>query len=286
MRVDAHMHFWRFDPVEYPWIGSEPVLRQDRMPAEAHGLIKSHGFDACVAVQARTTAGETTFLLQLAAAFPWIRAVIGWTDLCDPRLPGRLDEWDDHARLAGFRCVLQHDPCAAELVSSTAFRAGVQALQQRSLLYELLVTVEQLGFMYDFCRANDAHWLVLDHLGKPDIRNRQLGVWVERVKPIARLPHVVCKLSGMVTEANDASGQLDERHIKEYLDAALDLFGPERLMFGSDWPVCLLVSPYPRTVQLMERWTSRLAPTEQAMIWGANATRVYGIKDHLRPTGG
>lgn len=286
MRVDAHMHFWRFDPAEYPWIGSEPVLRQDRLPADALGLLKSHDIDACVAVQARTTEGETTYLLELAAAFPWIRAVIGWTDLCDPLLPSRLAEWSADSRLAGFRYVLQHDPGAAELVSSAPFRAGVRALQQRSLLYELLVTVGQLAFMFDFCRANDEHWLVLDHLGKPDIRKRQLRTWIDRVVPIAKLPHVVCKLSGWITEANDAAGEFDGRHIEEYFDAALDLFGPERLMFGSDWPVCLLVSPYARTVQVVERWASKLSRSEQAMIWGANATRVYGIKDHLRTTGG
>src|SRR3954469_20935375 len=218
MRVDAHMHFWRFDPVDYPWIGPEEVLRQDRLPAEAQGLLRSHGIEACVAVQARTTESETSFLLQLATAFPWIRAVIGWTDLCDPLLPGRLAESSEDSRLAGFRYVLQHDPGAAALVSSAPFRDGVQALQRRSLIYELLVTVEQLVFMLDFCRANDGHWLVLDHLGKPDFRNRQLRSWVERVKPIAKLPHVVCKLSGLVTEANDAAGQIDESHIKEYLD--------------------------------------------------------------------
>lgn len=278
MRVDSHVHFWRFEPDEYPWISAEmEVLKCDRLPAEARIAFDERRIDRCVAVQARENEQETDFLLELASTYAWIGAVIGWVDLCDANLWQRLERWAHHKRLAGFRHILQHDPAAGALVSSSEFRRGVRQLQNRSMLYELLISADQLPLVYDFCRENDRHWLVLDHLGKPDIRNRQFETWVRDVKPLARLPHVICKLSGMLTEANDASGSFDEVHLHKYLEAALDLFGPQRLMFGSDWPVCLLVRSYNETTEVLERWSSKLAPIDREWIWGRTAVRVYRL---------
>jgi L-fuconolactonase len=287
MRIDSHVHFWRFIPEDYPWMNAEmDVLKCDRLPADARKLLDDNQVDACIAVQARLHERETDFLLELAQTYPWIAGVIGWVDLTDEELPARLERWQSSKRLKGFRHILQDNPAAASLVGSDAFRRGVRLLQDRSLLYELLISADQLPLVTDFARNLDAHWLVLDHLGKPDIRNRQFDAWLRDVSPLARLPHVACKLSGIVTEANDAHGEFDEAHIRPYLDAALGLFGAERLMFGSDWPVCSLVASYAETTGLLERWSATLPARERAWIFGKTAARIYGLEEPAQKPGG
>jgi L-fuconolactonase len=278
MRIDSHVHFWRFEAHEYPWMSSDmQALKCDRLPPDARILFDHKHIDACVAVQARMHEQETDFLLELAEACPWIVAVIGWVDLTDEQLPEHLDRWRYSKRLAGFRHILQDNPAAASLTASENYRRGVRVLQRRSMLYEILISADQLPLVTDFCRVLDGHWLVLDHLGKPDIRNRGLDSWLRDVTPIARLPHVVCKLSGLVTEANDAHGAVDEAHIEQYLDSALELFGARRLMFGSDWPVCSLVASYAETTQIIERWSAKLSAVERDWIWGNTAAQIYGL---------
>jgi len=278
MRIDSHVHFWRYEPSDYPWMSADmDAIKRDRMPLDARSLFDQKQIDACVAVQARMQEFETDFLLGLAQTRPWIAAVIGWVDLADERLPERLERWRAAKHLKGFRHILQNDPAADSLVNGEDFRRGVRTLQARSLLYEVLISADQLPLVVDFCRAMDRHWLVLDHLGKPDIRNRQFDAWVRDVTPLADLPHVVCKLSGIVTEANDAQGAYDESHIQRYLDAALELFGARRLMFGSDWPVCSLVASYAVTTQIIERWSAKLSTVERDSIFGNTAAHVYEI---------
>jgi L-fuconolactonase len=278
MRVDSHIHFWRFDPREYPWMSADmQVLKRDRLPDDVRPLLDQAGIDGCVAVQARMSEPETDFLLDLALRYPWIVAVIGWVNLCDGQLARRLERWADHGKLSGFRHVLQGDPNAGALVSSAEFQRGVALIQSRKMIYELLVTADQFPAITPFTRKSDQHWLVLDHLGKPDIRNRRIDSWRQDLAPIAALPHVVCKLSGLVTEANDATGKFDADHLREYLDVALEMFGPQRLMFGSDWPVCLLVSEYAECADIIERWSSRLSAADREWIWGRTAAHVYGL---------
>jgi L-fuconolactonase len=280
MRIDSHVHFWSFAPRDYPWMSADMgMLKRDRLPPDARELLQQQRIDACIAVQARTSETETDFLLELAEAHPWIAAVVGWVDLADERLPQRLERWRDAKRLAGFRHILQNDPAAASIVESADFRRGVRLLHERSILYEILISADQLPLMVDFCRALDSHWLVLDHLGKPDIRKRQFDSWLRDVTLLAQLPHVVCKLSGIVTEANDANGAFDETHIRRYLDAALELFGAQRLMFGTDWPVCTLVASYAVTTKIIERWCSKLSAADRDWLWGDTAAKVYGLDE-------
>ena len=278
MRVDSHIHFWRFDPKEYGWMSADmQVLKRDRLPEDVRPLLTAAGIDSCVAVQARMSEQETDFLLELATRHPWIAAVIGWVDLRDEQLSRRLDRWAGSDRLIGFRHVLQNDPNARALVDSAAFRRGVALTQSRSMVYELLISAGQLPAVTDFSRCSDGHWLVLDHLGKPDIRNRQIATWRRDLAPLAALPHVVCKLSGLVTEANDANGKFDANHVRDYLDVALEMFGAQRLMFGSDWPVCLLVGSYAEVADVIERWSARLTASDREWIWGNTAAHVYGL---------
>jgi L-fuconolactonase len=252
-------------------------LKRDWLPDDVRPLLDAVHVDSCVAVQARMSEQETDFLLDLAARYPWIAAVIGWVDLCDPKLAQRLAQWEQSGKLIGFRHVLQNDLNAGALVASAEFQRGVELIQSRAMIYELLVSADQFPSITEFSRRSDGHWLVLDHLGKPNVRDRQIDSWRRDLAPIAALPHVVCKLSGLVTEANDAKGQFDANHLRDYLDVALEMFGPQRLMFGSDWPVCLLVASYAEVADIIERWASRLSAMDREWIWGGTAAHVYGL---------
>lgn len=277
-RIDSHQHFWRYDPAEYDWIDAQMrVLRRDFLPPDLRPLLDARSIDRCIAVQARTLEKETDFLLSLAAQHPWIAAVIGWVDLRASDVEERVDRWNGARKLAGFRHVLQ-----AEVIPTDgpddAFGRGVAMLQKKEFIYELLLVSPQLRAMAEFCRTHDRHWLVLDHLGKPDIRNGGHAQWRRDLEPIAALPHVVCKLSGMVTEATDTKGTFDPAELTAYLDTALELFGPGRLLFGSDWPVCLLAAPYAQVADIVEGWAGKLSVSERAALWGENATRVYRLE--------
>lgn len=276
-RIDSHQHFWRYEPNEYEWIDEQMgVLRRDFVPPDLRPLLDAQKIDQCIAVQARTTEEETDFLLRLAGEYPWIAAVIGWVDLRADDLQRRMDRWSGARKLAGFRHILQ-----AELIPASgpdaSFCRGVAMVQKKELIYELLLRSPQLHAMAEFCRVHDAYWLVLDHLGKPNIRDRGYADWRRDIEPIAALPHVVCKVSGMVTEAMDAKGVFSPADLTAYLDAVLELFGPERLMFGSDWPVCLLAAPYARVAGIVEQWAAKLSVSERDALWSGTARRVYRL---------
>lgn len=296
--IDSHQHFWRYDPAEYAWIdASMGVLRRDFMPPDLRPLLDARRIEQCIAVQARTTEEETDFLLALAAEYPWIAAVIGWVDLRADDVQRRVDRWSGAHKLRGFRHILQGEHIPPD-GPDAAFCRGVAMLQKRELIYELLLRSPQLHAMAEFCRVHDSYWLVLDHLGKPNIRDRAFAQWRRDLEPIAALPHVVCKVSGMVTEAMDAStakvtsvdGRVETasaafdqtssfkpEDLPMFMDAVLELFGPERLMFGSDWPVCLLAAPYSQVAEIVEQWAAKLSASERDALWGDTARRVYRL---------
>jgi L-fuconolactonase len=276
-RIDSHQHFWRYDPVEYDWIDAQMgVLQRDFLPPDLRPLLDAQRIEQCIAVQARTIDDETDFLLALAVEYPWIMAVIGWVDLRADDLERRLDRWNPARKLAGFRHVLQAEVIPAD-GPDAAFCRGVATLQKRELIYELLLRSPQLHAMAEFSRTHDSYWLVLDHLGKPNIHGGGYAQWRRDLEPIAALPHVVCKVSGMVTEAMDAKGAFKPEDLTAYLDTTLELFGPERLMFGSDWPVCLLAAPYAQVAGIVEQWAARLSASERDALWGDTARRIYGF---------
>lgn len=278
MRIDAHQHFWRYRAQDYPWIthGME-ALRADHLPTDLAPLLARHGVDASIAVQARADEAETDFLLELAQDEARIAGVIGWVDLRAPDLPRRLARWDGAVKLKGFRHLVQDEPDAAACLRCDAFNRGVAQLQQSGNVYELLLRAPHLGAAPAFCAANDAHWLVLDHLGKPEVGGHGDAEWQRHLAALARMPHVVCKLSGLVTEIG--SRNVFDAMFHRYLDAALELFGAQRLLFGSDWPVCLLKASYARVYELIAGWAQRLSANEAAAVFGGNAMRVYGLAE-------
>ncbi|HEY5810743.1 MAG TPA: amidohydrolase family protein [Povalibacter sp.] len=278
MRIDAHQHFWRFHPQEYPWMNADmAVLRRDWLPSDLRPLLEQQRLESCIAVQARASEAETDFLLMLSTRYPWIAGVVGWVDLRAANLVDRLERWHDAPNLVGFRHQLQDEPDVAAFAGDKEFRRGVRAMQQRSLVYDVLIYANQLSAVSSFCADHASHWLVLDHLGKPAIRDVDHAAWRRDLQQLASMPHVSCKVSGLVTEAIDAAGQLNTDHLRRYLDTALELFGAQRLMFGSDWPVCLLAAPYARVGALIDSWTAHLSPDERAAIWGGTARRVYSL---------
>jgi len=277
MRIDAHQHFWRYDADDYPWIGrGMDILRRDWLPQDLRPLLDEHAIDACIAVQARADEAETGFLLQLANGHDWIVAVIGWVDLRSDDLELRLARWGDERKLAGFRHLLQDETDVAATLAQPAFNRGVSAVQDRAQVFELLVRgADQLAATPAFCARHDQHWLVLDHLGKPAMGGTEDDRWQAALRELAAMPHVLCKLSGLVTEV--VAQELDDRVLRRYLDTALESFGPQRLMFGSDWPVCLLRAPYAEVYRIVDAWARALGDDVQTQLWGGNAARCYGV---------
>lgn len=261
------------------------ALAVDRTPGHLLPQLSACGFTGAIAVQARATVDETRFLLELARRNDWIRGVVGWEDLTCEGLGERLQDWRAEPRLCGWRHQVQDEPDAAAFLGCAAFGRGMALLQRQGWAYDLLVFHHQMEAAAAFCARHDAHWLVLDHLGKPPLavlarEQAAFGHWQARLGRFAALPHVACKLSGLVTEADWRAG-LDgagRACLLRCLDMALQVFGPQRLMFGSDWPVCLLAAPYATVFELVDGWaSSRLSASEREALWGGTAARCYGL---------
>lgn len=269
-RIDAHQHFWRYQTEEYRWIdASMAPLQRDFMPPQLAKERAALGIDGSVLVQARQSQQETQWLLELSADDPAIAAVVGWIDLAAGELPHELEKLAMQPKLRGFRHQIQDESDPAGWMQQVAIGRGMQQIQRQGYVYDLLVTHRQLAAAHRFAARHDNHWLVLDHFGKPDL-SAGVSAWVAAVAPLAAMPHVCCKLSGLLTEPQPDGGNLID-----YYSAALELFGSERLMFGSDWPVCLLNGGYHHGWQLCQRAIVDLPAGQQAAILGANACRIY-----------
>jgi L-fuconolactonase len=277
MRIDAHQHFWRYRPETHAWIGdSMAVLKRDFLPGDLGQLLRDAGFDGCVAVQASQSLEETRFLLGLADRHPFVRGVVGWVDLVSPDLDRQLEPFAAHPRFRGVRHIAQDEPDDAWLARGDVVR-GIKRLSGYGLTYDILVYARQLPAAVELARRLPDQPFVLDHVAKPEIRAARLEPWRRDLRQLASLPHVFCKLSGLVTEA-DWDGWTPES-IRPYMDVALEAFSPGRLMIGSDWPVCLLGGPYPRVVGLARDFVSTLSPSEQAAVLGGTAARFYRLRE-------
>lgn len=289
MKIDTHQHFWKFSPADFPWIGGDmPILKKDCLPADSQLDRQAADVDGVIAVQARTLPQETDFLLELASANAAVLGVVGWVDLGGPDLAAALEKWAEHPAMCGVRHILQDEADLGSWLADQRHVAGLRAVQRAGLVYDVLVYDYQLPMVAKFCAQHDAHWLVLDHLGKPCIRdwssNPEVPArWMACIRNLATLPHVMCKLSGLVTETDwRRSGGLTPEDIKAMwscFDFALEAFGPGRLMFGSDWPVCQLAAPYEAVHGLVHKWAkTRLTVAEQDAFWSSNAIRCYGLR--------
>jgi len=275
MKIDSHHHFWRYSTEEYGWISEEmAALRRDFMPADLEPVIKSAGIDGVVSVQARQTETETEDLLALGREHDFIRGVVGWAPLADRDVEAVLERWAVEEKLKAVRHVVQDEPDDLFILGED-FNRGVGLLERFGLLYDILIFEKHLPQTIAFVDRHPNQRFVLDHIGKPRIREGSIETWSGDLARLAERENVSCKISGMATEA-DWDGWSYEQ-MRPYFDAVLESFGPKRLMFGTDWPVCLVATEYARWVETVERWASRLAEDERQRIWGGTAVEVYGL---------
>ena len=275
MKLDSHQHFWHYSPDTHDWITDDmAVLKRDFLPPDLQPLLEQNGFDGCVAVQASQSEQETDFLLNLADRYNFIRGVVGWVDLQDKQVEARLAHYAQFDKLVGMRHVVQSEADEHFLIRPDFLR-GVALLQEYDLAYDLLVVERQLLASIQFVSQLPQTRIALDHIAKPKIAERELLPWKENIQSLAAYPNVYCKLSGMVTEADWAAWQPAD--IIPYLDVVVDAFGPNRLMFGSDWPVCLLAAPYRRVYTLIDQYLADFTEVERAKIYGQNAIDFYQL---------
>jgi L-fuconolactonase len=276
MQLDAHVHFWRYHPAEYEWIDdSLASLRRDFLPEDAARAMGAAAIDACVAVQVRQSVEETRWLLTLADRHPFIAGVVGWVDLRAPDLEAWLETLAPHPKLVGVRHIVQAE--ADDFLYGEPFRRGVARLAHHGLAYDILVYARQLPAAIDFAAALPDQRLVLDHLGKPDIRAGAFDSWRRDLDRLAALPNVYAKLSGLVTEADWQHWRVEDLH--RYIHAALDSLGPERLMIGSDWPVCTVAAAYPAVMDVVRTALAARPPAEQHAVLGGTARRFWNLPD-------
>jgi L-fuconolactonase len=275
--IDAHHHLWRYSPQEYAWIdGSMTRLRRDFFPADLAAELAGSEVDGAVAVQARQTLQETNWLLSLAENLPFMRGVVGWAPIASEDFPAELERLKSHKKLKGLRHVIQGEP-DDNYINRPDFNRGIKALTDSGLVYDILIFEKHLPAAVEFVDRHPNQVFVLDHIAKPQIRNAVLEPWRQNISDLARRPNVYCKLSGMVTEANWVTWS--EADLRPYVDVVLEAFTPARLMFGSDWPVCLLATTYRKWFESLKHLIGQFSAAEKDRVLGATAIEVYHLRD-------
>lgn len=276
LKIDAHQHFWVYEPKRDNWITEDmAVLKQDFLPGQLQEHLRTAGFSGSVVVQSAQSEEENSFQLNNALSNDFIKGVVGWTDFNADHLSERLEKYAAVEKLKGFRHMLQGENDRALMLSAT-FKSGLRQLLRYGYTYDLLLLPDQLGFAETLMREFSDQPFVLDHLGKPEIKNGRLEDWARTIRALARHEQVYCKVSGMVTEADLLHWK--ENDFRPYLDVIFEAFGSKRVMFGSDWPVCLLAASYDQVITIMENYMLAFSPDEKALFWGENANRFYQLK--------
>ena len=274
MRIDSHQHFWKFDPVRHAWIDSSMQnIAKDFLPKDLKPLLESNLMDGCIAVQADQSETETEFLLKLAEENSFIKGVVGWVDLSAEDISQRLEVFSKNTLFKGVRHVLQAEKEGFML--QDPFLRGISELKNFNLTYDILIYPKQLEEARVLIEKNPDQPFVLDHLAKPYIKQQKIKNWASDIKELAKYKNVYCKLSGMVTEADWNHWQFE--NFKKYLSVAFDTFGSDRLMFGSDWPVCLLAGSYEHVVKIIDLFIENLEQEEKNNIIGRNACNFYNL---------
>jgi L-fuconolactonase len=276
MRIDAHQHFWKYSAAAYDWIGEEmTALQRDFLPGDLQPLLAATGFDGSIAVQACQNIEETRWLLELAEKSDFIKGVVGWVDLCSPGLPAQLATLANHPKLVGVRHVVQGEP-DDEFMLRNDFQRGIAHLAGCGLTYDLLLYPRHLPVAVKLVEKFPEQPFVLDHIAKPGIADGLMDPWEEGIRALAQHENVCCKLSGMVSEARWKQWKPED--FRPYLDVVFEAFGPQRLMIGSDWPVCTVSATYAETIAIVNVYIEPLAPGEKAQILGGNCASFYGLQ--------
>lgn len=274
MTIDSHQHFWKFDPSRHDWINEDMrAIRRDFMPEDLWPLLKARCIDGSVVVQVDQNEEENQFLLRLAEEYDFIKGVVGWVDFKMYGLEEELQRLSTQRKLKGFRHIVQGEPRG--FLNGPSFLRGVKALRGTRFTYDLLVYHYQLEESIKFVRKIGDVKLVVDHLAKPSISTGETESWKKNMQAIASFENVSVKLSGMVTEASWQGWS--EKDFEPYLDTMFNLFGVRRLMYGSDWPVCLVAATYDEQAEIINSYISRLSSDERERVLGGNAVDFYGL---------
>jgi L-fuconolactonase len=276
MRIDAHQHFWMYSPAHYSWISEKmPELKRDFLPKHLQPLLADQLFAGSIAVQARQDLDETRWLLELADQNELVKGVVGWVDLCSPDLPAQLETFAANRKFVGVRHVLQDEP-DDEFMLRPEFRRGIARLAEHGLTYDLLLYPRHLSVAVKLARDFPEQRFVLDHIAKPGIADRLMEPWEMDICELAMFDNVFCKLSGMVTEARWKQWKPDDFH--PYLDVVFEAFGTQRLMIGSDWPVCTLSAEYGETIGLIAEYIKDFPLHQRDSLLGCNCARFYDLE--------
>jgi L-fuconolactonase len=281
IRLDAHQHFWKYNPADFSWItDGMAAIRRDFSPAELDRELAANGIDATIVVQVGQSEQENAFLLNLAAKHKSIAGVVGWVDLRAANVRERLRELSRHKNLRGFRHIVESEPDDRYMLREDFLR-GLACLKEFNFTYDILIYPKQLPAAVELVERMPEQPFVIDHIAKPLIKAREIDSWARHIRALAAGPNVCCKVSGMITEADWKAWRPED--IAPYLDVVFDAFGPDRLMFGSDWPVCLVAGTYRQVKQLVEGYISRRSGSAQdarkleQAVFGGTAARFYGI---------
>lgn len=275
MRIDAHQHFWKFDPIRDNWISDEmAVLKNDFLPENLEPVLKANGLNGCVVVQSSQSEEENIFQLQNANANDFIKGIVGWVDLRAENIEERLAYYSAFPKIKGFRHVLQGEP-QRDIMLSPNFMNGISKLEHFGFTYDILIFPDQLPYIPELVAAFPNQKFVLNHIAKPNIKQKKILDWEKYIQLVAQYDNVSCKISGMVTEADWSTWQAKD--FVPYLDMVVNSFGMSRVIFGSDWPVCLVASSYQKIMDIVNDYFVTFSKTEQAQFFGLNAINFYGL---------
>lgn len=272
--IDTHQHFWKYDPVNYSWINNEmQVIRRDFLPGDLAVVLKENKVQGCVAVQADQTEAETDWLLELAAKNDFIQGVVGWVDLRSNTIEERLQHYGQFKKLKGFRHVLQGEEPSFMLQES--FLNGINKLNQFGFAYDILIFPQHLSAALQLVKQFPQQRFVIDHVAKPYIKDGKIDEWKTGMQQLAQHSHLYCKISGMVTEADWKTWTADQ--LKAYIDVVVESFGIDRIMFGSDWPVCLVASSYNKWIETVQNYFASFSSEDQQKVFSSNAIKFYQL---------
>ncbi|MFD2874124.1 amidohydrolase family protein [Mucilaginibacter ximonensis] len=274
-RIDSHQHFWNYDPVTHGWISDDmEIIRQDFLPDDLEPILQEYGFAGCVSVQADQSETENHFLLEHAINKSFIKGIVGWVDFKSANIDDRLNYYRQFDKMKGFRHILQGEADRAYMLNAD-FKRGISKLKQFGYTYDILIYTDQLAYANEFAAAFPDQPFVIDHLAKPKIKEHDIDQWAKDMRTIAQNQNVSCKLSGMVTEADWKNWKPED--FTPYMDVVFEAFGADRVMYGSDWPVCRVAATYGEQLSIYEDYVAKLSADEQAKFWGRNAVKFYGL---------
>jgi len=272
IRIDSHQHFWTYDPVAHSWINDDmAVIRRDFLPEHLAPTVEENQVEGCIAVQAEHTNMENDFLVEMSGKNDFIKGIVGWTDLQHPDVAERLHELASIPIIKGIRHILQGEP-QRDLMLENSFLNGIKHLEEVDFTYDILVSSDQLQFIPEFVSSFPHQRFVLDHIGKPGIKNGEILRWEKDIKLLARQENVYCKISGLLTEANLKEWKKED--FTPYLDVVVEAFGIKRIMYGSDWPVCLAAGSYKENLDVVKSYFSSFSADEQQLFFWRKRSRL------------